>query len=122
MALEGDARKAEPSSARGSEEEQRATALREAPLILMRVISENAASIHMRESLPLMEANLDEARVVEEKPTDASRAVDDSLNSFIEGVDVGILEDYSGFGHLEIPKKFVQPGSGGPSSSSKLEK
>lgn len=69
-----------------------------------------------------MEANFNEGRPTKEKPTETSWAVDDAINSFFEGVDICILEEYSGFGHLEFPKKVVQPESGGLSPSSKLEK
>lgn len=69
-----------------------------------------------------MESFLDEARAVIEKLTEASRAMDEALNSFFEGLDVGMLEDYSSFGHIEIPKRDALLRSGGPSSSPKLEK
>lgn len=60
-----------------------------------------------------MEAILNETRGTEEKPTEISRSMDDAINSFFEGVDVDMLEDYSGFGHLEIQKRVVQLELGG---------
>lgn len=68
------------------------------------------------------EATLNEGRATEEKPTEMSRAVDNAINLFFQGVAVDMLEDYSWFGHLEISKRVVQPESSGPSPSSKLEK
>lgn len=69
-----------------------------------------------------MKATLNEGRAIEEKPAKTSWAVDDASNSFFEGVDIGVLEDYSRFDHLEIPKKVVKSESGGASPSSNLEK
>lgn len=39
---------------------------------------------------------------------------------FFEGMEIGALDEYSGFGDLKIPRKDVQLESGEPSSSPKL--
>lgn len=67
----------------------------------------------------LMEPLFDKAQAIKEKPAKASRAADEALNLFFKGMDVDELEDYFGFGHLEISKRDVLPGSGGPSLSPK---
>lgn len=79
------------------------------------------AIIYIQMSLSQIETALNEARAAEERLTNTSRAMDEALNSFFQGVDVGILEDYFGFGYLEIPKRVVKPGSGESGSSLKLE-
>lgn len=122
MSPKGNARRAESSLARSPEEESVDAASQEAPPGLRRGISESEAIIHIQESHPRMDAILDKARVTEEKPTKASQAVDEAINSFFEGVDVDMLEDYSSFGHLGISKRVMQPGECGLSSSSKLQK
>nr|XP_016491490.1 PREDICTED: uncharacterized protein LOC107811132 [Nicotiana tabacum] len=115
-------RKAKSSSAREPDEEHVATTSQEASLAPRKIILEYDVVIHIQESPPRLVATLNEAQAVEEKPIDMSRAIDEALNSFFEGVVFGMLEDYSGFGHREIPKRVVQLGLGEPSSSSKLEK
>lgn len=45
---------------------------------------------------------------------------DEALNIFFGGMDMGIFEDYSRLGLLEVPKKDISLEVGEPSSSSKL--
>lgn len=51
---------------------------------------------------------VDEAQAIKKKQNKTSRAADEALNLFFEGMDIGELEDYSGFGHLDIPKKMCR--------------
>nr|XP_033510045.1 uncharacterized protein LOC117274790 [Nicotiana tomentosiformis] len=59
----------------------------------------------------------DEAQNVTEKTNETAWAA--YLNMFFDGVDMGPLEDYSGFGHLEILKKDLSSEAGEPSLSPK---
>lgn len=58
----------------------------------------------------------------QKKLTEASRAVEKSHQFVFEGIDIGVLENYSSFGHMMIPKKGCAAMSGGSSSSPKLFK
>lgn len=74
---------------------------------------EAASVINIPESPSHTKSLFDVAQAIKENQTETSRAADKVLNLFFEGMDVGALEDYSGFGHREIPKKDVMPESGG---------
>lgn len=47
---------------------------------------------------------------------------DDALNTFFDAMDMVVLEDFSGLGHLEVPKIDVPLGAVEPSSILKLVK
>lgn len=95
VASEGGNHNAESSLAQEPEEEHVATASQEGPLVPRTTVLEDDAIIYIQELQPRLEATFNEARVTDENPIDASRAVDEALNSFFEVVDVGMLEDYS---------------------------
>lgn len=48
--------------------------------------------------------------------------MDEALNLFFQGINVSVLEDYSDFDYLEIPKRVTQQGPSGLSYSPKLDK
>lgn len=73
-------------------------------------------------SHPSYGGHINEARAAEGILIEVCRAVDMALNSLFEGVDIGMLEDYSRFGNLEILKRVVQPSTCVSSLCPKLEK
>lgn len=57
-----------------------------------------------------------------EKSNKMTSGPNDALNTFFNGMDMTVLEDFSRLGLLEVPKKDVPSGAGEPRSSLKLVK
>lgn len=54
----------------------------------------------------------EEAQAENEKSNEMAPGPDDALNMFFDDMDMTILEDYFGHGHLEVPKKDLPSGAG----------
>lgn len=63
---------------------------------------------------------LKEAREGNERSNKGTHGADDPLWYFFDSVDSSVLEDFSGFGDLEVPRKDLSSEVGGTSSSPKL--
>lgn len=57
---------------------------------------------------------------MKERYNEGNHGADDPLRSFFEGVDSTALEDLTGLGNLEVPRKQPSSENGGLNSSPKL--
>ncbi|XP_070042825.1 protein gar2-like [Nicotiana tomentosiformis] len=117
-AAEGESGEVDLPPTQEAETETRAETSREAASALKEVTD----VIDIMETPSYTESMLEEAQAGKEKSSEGVHGPDDPLHSFFDGVDMSILEDFSGRGDVEIPKKDVPLETGRPSSSPKFVK
>ncbi|XP_070042838.1 uncharacterized protein [Nicotiana tomentosiformis] len=113
VAAEGETTTSDPPQVQEADVEVRAETSRDASSTLPGVIEISG--------LPsFTESMFDEARAAKEHSNEGAHGADDPLRSFFEGVDSTIVEDFSGLGDLEVPRKDSSLEVGGLNSSPKL--